>query len=177
MSRYTHTYTFQEHHRDIIGYTIWKSCKFQASNYFVFTWNMPWLLSIRAVPEPVESHTIPTTQPPNQPTSTNKSNPVTQESHVRQWDLTSRASWMLLSKTGQGTCGPEVSQYEYLWTWNPNGPWFYWKRPCLGRGWPSKIGVIWALGMYCIPHTMYFLITGSLHISTWTCSGDVYISS
>ena len=48
----------------------WRSCQLQAPNQFALSQNMPRLLSIGAVQESVESHTIPTTQPPNQPTST-----------------------------------------------------------------------------------------------------------
>ena len=44
----------------------WRSCQLQAPNQFALSQNMPRLLSIGAVQEPVESHTIPTTQPPNQ---------------------------------------------------------------------------------------------------------------
>ena len=50
-------------------------------------------------------------------------------------------------------------------TWNPNDPCFGWKRPCFG-GLPSKIEVIWVLGMHISPLNNCHLAI-SLLLSCW----------
>ena len=61
------------------------------------------------------------------------------------------------------TCDTHIYVYIYiyyiLWyiSWNPNDPCFDWKRPSFG-GWPSKIGVIWVLGIHIYIIYIYVIL-------------------
>ena len=64
----------------------------------------------------------------------------------------------------------------YMHTRNPNDPCFDWKGPCFG-GWPSKIGVIWVLGIWThwiVAIWNKWVICASGTDSTSVCSLNVH---